>query len=194
VRLVADPGSGVRYSGGGYTVAQLAVERAAADPYAAWMRREVLRPLGMRSSSFDQATADSALTARGHDREGRRMASFRYAEQAAAGLYATAPDMARFVSALMPGPGGEPPGRGVVSATMMRLMTTPAPATGGRYGLGMQLRTLADGVQMVTHDGANRGWRARIAAFPDSGWGIVVLTNGDNGEAVVDSVIDQLVR
>jgi CubicO group peptidase (beta-lactamase class C family) len=193
VRLEDDPGSGYSYSGGGYTVAQLAVERAAGEPFAAWMLRAVLRPLGMRSSSFDQATADGALTARGHDFTGLPTPVFRYAEQAAAGLYATAPDMARFVAALMPGPHGEPPGRGVVSAATITTMTTPGPATGGRYGLGFRLRTLGDDVRMVSHDGANHGWRAIIAAFPERGWGIAVLTNGDNGEAVIDAVIDQLV-
>jgi CubicO group peptidase (beta-lactamase class C family) len=192
VRLESDPGAGYWYSGGGYTVAQLAVERAVGEPFAAWMSRAVLRPLGMRSSSFDQATADGALTASGHDHTGRPMPAFRYAEQAAAGLHATAPDIARFIAALMPGPHGEPPGRGVVSPVTIRTMTTPAPATSGRYGLGLRLRTLADDVRMVSHDGANHGWRAIAAAFPDRGWGIAVLTNGDNGEAVIDAVMDQL--
>ena len=193
VRLEDDPGAGYSYSGGGYTIAQLAIERDAGEPFAAWMQRAVLRPLGMRSSGFDQPIADGALTARGHDLAGRPMPVFRYAEQAAAGLYATAPDMARFVAALVPGPHGEPPGRGVVSAATIRAMITPAPATGGRYGLGFRLRTLADGVRMISHDGANRGWRALIAAFPERGWGIAVLTNGDTGEAVLDAVLDQLV-
>ena len=193
VRLEDEPGAGFWYSGGGYTIAQLAVERAAGEPFAAWMRRAVLRPLRMRSSSFDQATADGADTARGHDSAGRPMPVYRYAEQAAAGLYATAPDLARFVAALGLGPHGEAPGRGVVSAATIRTMTAPAPGTRGRYGLGFRLRTLADGVRMISHDGANRGWRALVAAFPERGWGIVVLTNGDNGEAVIDAVMDQLV-
>jgi CubicO group peptidase (beta-lactamase class C family) len=194
VRLVSNPGAGYSYSGGGYTVAQLAVERAAGEPFAAWMGRAVLRPLGMRSSSFDQATAGDRLTARGHDSAGRPMPDLGYAEQAAAGLYTTAPDIARFVAALMPGPAGEPPGRGVVSAAAIRTMTTAAPATDGRYGLGFRLQTLAHDVRMVTHDGANHGWRALAAAFPDRGWGIAVLTNGDTGEAVIDAVMDQLVN
>jgi CubicO group peptidase (beta-lactamase class C family) len=194
VRLEDDPGAGYSYSGGGYTIAQLAVERATGEPFAAWMRRAVLRPLRMRSSSFNQATAEGAHTARGHDFAGRPIPVYRYAEQAAAGLYATAPDLARFLAAVGPGPHGEPPGRGVVSAATIRAMTAPAPATRGRYGLGFRLRTLADGVRMISHDGANRGWRALIAAFPEHGWGIAVLTNGDNGEAVIDAVMDQLVN
>jgi CubicO group peptidase (beta-lactamase class C family) len=193
VRLLSEPGAGYSYSGGGYTVAQLAVERAAGEPFAAWMRRAVLLPLGMRSSSFDPAAAEHAAAARGHDSAGRPMPDLRYAEQAAAGLYATAPDVARFVAALGPGPRGEPPGRGVVSAGAVYAMTSPAPATKGRYGLGLRLQALADGVRMVSHDGANHGWRALAAVFPDRGWGIAVLTNGDTGEAVIDAVMDQLV-
>ena len=121
------------------------------------------------------------------------MPTYRYAEQAAAGLYAGAPDMARFVAALMPGPDGERPGRGVVSAATIRTMSTAAPATGGAYGLGLGLESLADDVRMLSHDGTNRGWRARIAAFPDRAWGIAVLTNGENGDAVVDAVMEQLI-
>jgi CubicO group peptidase (beta-lactamase class C family) len=45
VGLEDDPGAGYSYSGGGYTIAQLAVERAAGEPFAAWMLRAVLRPL-----------------------------------------------------------------------------------------------------------------------------------------------------
>lgn len=193
VRLVSEPGRGYSYSGGGYTVAQLAIEHATREPFAAWMRRAVLRPLGMRSSSFEPATAVHAAAARGHDSTGRPMPDLRYAEQAAAGLYATAPDVARFAAALVPGPQGEPLGRGVVSPGAVRAMSTPAPATKGRYGLGLRLETLAGGVRMVSHDGANHGWRALAAIFPDRGWGIAVLTNGDTGEAVIDAVMDQLV-
>ena len=121
------------------------------------------------------------------------MPDLRYAELAAAGLYATAADVARFAAALVPGPQGEPLGRGVVSPGAVRAMSTPAPATKGRYGLGLRLETLAGGVRMVSHDGANHGWRALAAIFPDRGWGIAVLTNGDTGEAVIDAVTDQLV-
>jgi hypothetical protein len=39
----------------------------------------------------------------------------------------------------------------------------------------------------------NRGWRAQIAAFPDRGWGIAVLTNGENGQAIIDAAMRELV-
>jgi hypothetical protein len=43
----------------------------------------------------------------------------------------------------------------------------------------------------ATHQGAVAA--PRRVPFPQRGWGVAVLTNGDNGEAVVDAVIDELV-
>jgi hypothetical protein len=69
----------------------------------------------------------------------------------------------------------------------------PAPATDGKWGMGLELRTLRDGTRMVFHIGNNRGWQSRIAAFPDRGWGLVVLTNSDNGGDVYADVLHELI-
>jgi CubicO group peptidase (beta-lactamase class C family) len=188
VRVVAPPGSRFRYAGGGYTVVQLAIERAVEEPFAAWMQRMVLDPLGMTDSSFDPTAGDGPRMAHGHDRRGRRIPTYRYAEQAAAGLHASSEDMGRFIAALMPGPSGEPPGRGVVRAESVEAMATPAPGTGGRYGLGLAVRELRGGRPMLSHGGANRGWRAHMVVLPREGWGVVVATNGDRGGAVIRAV------
>jgi CubicO group peptidase (beta-lactamase class C family) len=175
VRLVREPGTAVAYSGGGYTVAELWATEISGEPFADLMRDTVLRPLGMRASSYDQVD-DRAADATGHDARERPLPPYRFAEHAAAALRSTAPDMGRFVAAL--------------PASMMR----PAPATGGAWGMGLELRTLADGTRMVFHIGNNRGWQSRIAAFPDRGWGLVVLTNSDNGGDVYEDVLRELVR
>ena len=70
VRVVAQPGSGWRYSGGGYTVAQLAAEATTGEPFSRLVEREVFRPLGMDESGFACTTA-GAQVARGHDAPGR---------------------------------------------------------------------------------------------------------------------------
>ena len=93
-----------------------------------------------------------------------------------ASLRATAGDMGRFVAAIPP--------------SMLR----PAPVTGGAWGMGLELRTLADGTRMAFHLGNNRGWQARIATFPQRGWGLVVLTNSDNGGDVYADVLHALVQ
>lgn len=82
VRVETPPGSGFRYSGGGYALVQLLLEDVTGKPLAELARELVFEPLGMTDSTFEQRA--------GH----------RYPEQAAAGLWTTSADLARFVSAV----------------------------------------------------------------------------------------------
>jgi CubicO group peptidase (beta-lactamase class C family) len=192
VRLVAPPGTAFRYSGGGFTVAQLWAEQVSGLPFGALMDREVLAPLGIRDSSFAQD--DDPRDATGHDREGRPRPAFRQNALAAAGLHATAPDLAHFVAALMPALDGAPPGRGLVPPETLAAMFAPSPATGGGYGIGFELQALDGERPMPHHEGQNRGWRALIAALPARGWGLVVVCNGDGGGEVTSAALHQMVR
>jgi CubicO group peptidase (beta-lactamase class C family) len=181
VRVTREPGGGWHYSGGGYTVAQLALERATGTPYAELVRRTTFAPLGMARSGFACTRSVVSGAAAGHDRDGRPMPRYRYAEQAAAGVCSTAADLARLAAAVMRTGTG-------------RAMARPAAATGGAYGLGLHVDHLDDSTRVVWHDGANRGWQGRMTTFPDRGWAVVVLTNGDHGGQVVDDVLALLER
>lgn len=191
VELLEAPGRRWLYSGGGYSVLQLLVEELTGQPFAGFMQSEVLAPLGMTAGSFRWRR--TAATARPHDAGGERMPDFAFAEQAAAGLVATAPDLARFLAAALPGPAGEPPGRGVLSPAGVRLLLTAAPATDGRWGLGYGLGLLRGGARLAYHEGANRGWRAGLALLPDHRAGVVVLANGDSGSTPIDAVVQRWV-
>jgi CubicO group peptidase (beta-lactamase class C family) len=179
VQIVSPPGLTFVYSGGGYTVAQLAVERVTGGPFAAAVSREVLEPLGMSDTTFCTAadTPPAEMTT-GHDAGGKPMPSRRFVEQAAAGVCSTAADLGRFGAALMRDSRG---------------MANPAAGTGGKYGLGLFTSTLADGSKKFGHDGANQGWRASFSVYPDHDWAVVVLTNGDNGLSVAADVTRLLV-
>jgi CubicO group peptidase (beta-lactamase class C family) len=192
VELLDMPGRRWLYSGGGYSVLQLLVEELTGRPFADVMQTEVLRPLGMTASSFRWHR--TAATAFPHDADGGRIPDLAFAEQAAAGLVTTAPDLARFVAAALPGPEGEPPGRGVLRPAGVRMTLTAAPGTEGRWGLGYALGLLPDGDRLAYHEGANRGWRAGLALLPDRRMGMVVLTNGDDGSAPINAVVQQWVR
>ena len=189
VELLDAPGRRWLYSGGGYSVLQLLVEDLTGRRFADHMQTEVLGPLGMTASSFGRWRA--AATACPHDTDGGRIPNFVFAEQAAAGLVTTAPDLGRFLAAALPGPHGEPPGRGVLSPASVRLLLTPAPATEGRWGLGYGLGLLPGGDRLAYHEGANRGWRSGLALLPDQRAGIAVLTNGDGGSAPINAVVQR---
>jgi CubicO group peptidase (beta-lactamase class C family) len=191
VELLDAPGRRWLYSGGGYSVLQLLVEELTGRPFADHMWAEVLEPLGMTASSFRWSR--TAETARPHDADGGPVPDFAFAEQAAAGLVTTAPDLARFLAAALVGPHGQPPGRGVISPAGVRLALTAAPATEGRWGLGYGLGLLASGDLLAYHEGANRGWRAGLALLPDRRAGIAALANGDDGSAPIDAVVQRWV-
>jgi CubicO group peptidase (beta-lactamase class C family) len=176
VALTAAPGSGYRYSGGGFSVAQLAVETATGRPFAEAVAAAT-GPLGMGATGFACTTTPGApQEAEGHDTAGNPLPPLRYPEAAAGGLCSTAPDYARFVAALLT---DDP------VATAMR---TPAPATDGHYGLGLELGTLADGTPWFGHTGVNPGWHDLARAYPTTGWAFVALTDGDGGAALTDAV------
>jgi CubicO group peptidase (beta-lactamase class C family) len=194
VALVQRPGAGFLYSGGGYTILQLLVEEIARERFADFLRREVLLPLGLARSDFHWRDDLRPATAGSYDSEGRRLPNFLFTEQAAAGLYATGGDLARFVAASLPGPAGEAPGRGALSPQAVELARSPAPATGGGYGLAVEIWPLSTGEVAVGHTGANRGWRALWAALPARRAGLVVLTNGDNGDSLTNEVACEWMR
>lgn len=189
VRVEFAPGTKFSYSGGGYTLLQLVIEEIAHDTFASYMRHEVLQPLGMTHSSFEWTPEIQGSTATAYDQTGNRLPNFLYAEQAAAGLYTTAADLAKFVSAGMTGPKGEVAGRGVLTQETFLQMVSPAPATNGQYGLGFDIQKLPGGLRMVYHPGSNRGWAGMIAELPEGRQGLVLLMNGDGGDILATQVV-----
>jgi CubicO group peptidase (beta-lactamase class C family) len=194
LRITMEPGAQFSYSGGGYTLLQLIIEEVTGETFSAYMQREVLDPLGMVHSSFEWQADLRPATAIAYSETGASLPNYLFTEQAAAGLYTTAPDLARFVAAEMPGPNDEPAGRGVLSPDTLALMFSPVIQSQGQMaqGLGQGIETLPGGSELIGHGGANAGWRAIISANPEQGLGIVILTNSDNGMALIQDVMREL--
>jgi hypothetical protein len=57
-------------------------------------------------------------------------------------------------------------------------------------GLGHFINFRPDGTKLVIHDGANEGWRSNFTLVPETGNGIVILTNGNNGTYLISDVLD----
>jgi len=104
VRVDLEPASEWRYSGGGYTVMQLLVSDVAGEPFADVMRATVLNPIGMRSSTYEQPLPESLheRAAAGYRADGTKVEGgwHVYPEMAAAGLWTTPSDLARYIIAI----------------------------------------------------------------------------------------------
>ncbi len=192
LRLVRAPGSGFEYSNGNYLVLQLLIEDVTREAYAAYARRRVLRPLGMRHSAFrDEGREGRAATP--HDASGSPLppdaTSLNRGFDASGGLFSTAGDLAAFVAAAMPGPDGAPAGRGVLTPATINLMVRPTAESRGRFGLGYRMLPFSDDLMLIGHEGTNPGWLATLMAASDRGVGIVILTNGSAGAGIVADIV-----
>jgi CubicO group peptidase (beta-lactamase class C family) len=180
VRITAEPGRQYNYSNGGYTLLQMVVEEITGQPFATYMQREVLNPLGMTHSSYVRRPELAAVTATGYTNGDRAVPPSLFTEQAPSGLYSTANDLARFVAAGMRGPRGERPGRSVLTPAGVAALFARTPVPDGMTtSLGYDVDPLSDGTHAAGHMGKNSGWLTEFITLPDRGEGLVVLTNSD---------------
>jgi CubicO group peptidase (beta-lactamase class C family) len=187
IRVDAPVGQGYRYSGGGYTVMQQMMVDAARMPFADLLQKTVLQPLGMQRSSFRQPLNPASVsnTAWPYDGAGQAIAGgpHTYPEMAAAGLWTSANDLARFVIELERTWQGK--SSRVLSTDSARMMLTPVK---GDWGLGLEVGgSGAD--RYFYHDRANAGYRATLVGYAASGDGAVVLTNGDQGYQLGQEIV-----
>jgi CubicO group peptidase (beta-lactamase class C family) len=187
VRFARAPYAGAKYSGGGLTLAQLAVMDVTGRPFAEIMRDVVLAPSGMSNSSFEQPMSETFArrAARAHNGAGRRMGApwHVYPEQAAAGLWTTPSDLARFAIEVQRANRG--PKGAVLTQVSAREMLAPVGVGGFAVGLGLAQR--GEG-WYFSHGGSNWGFRGNLLAHVRKGYGVVIMTNGDAGVPVINEI------
>ena len=187
VRIDLKPGTSWRYSGGGFTVAQLLMMDVTDEGFPELMDRLVLGPLGMTRSSYRQPlpaeSAAQAALAYGGDGTLVPGRYHIYPEMAAAGLWTTPTDLARWAIALSAAYNGTP--GGVLRPETAAAMLTPGL---GDRGLGVAVSGEGEWLRF-SHGGSNEGYRAMLAAYPRRGEAVVVMTNGENGSAIIGPVM-----
>jgi CubicO group peptidase (beta-lactamase class C family) len=181
------PYQGLKYSGGGTTIMQLALTELTGQPFAAFMQATVLGPLGMVHSSYEQPPSSvvEPQLARAHDGQGRAMNApwHVYPEQAAAGLWTTPSDLARFVidvQTAVRGPAGK-----VLSQASAREMTSPVGV--GPYAVGLSMEKKGEG-WYFSHGGSNWGFQCHMVGHLRKGYGLVIMTNGDRGGMLIGEI------
>ena len=185
VAIQTIPGAAYAYSGGGYTIAQIAMQQCLRTPFAELMRQQVLQPLGMRRSTFAQPLpAAEHNRAHGHYVDGSEVkgGAYVYPELAAAGLWTTASDLARFAIAVQQ---SWKTGTAFLSASEARELLTP-----GLNNYAQGLFVVGNGEhKRFMHSGGNTGFKSTYAMYLDSGNGAVVMTDGDNGSYLGGEIV-----
>jgi CubicO group peptidase (beta-lactamase class C family) len=191
VRVNMEPGTKFRYSGGGTTIAQLAIMDIEKKPYPQIAKETVLGPLNMTNSTYSQPLpADwRNKAASGHRADGSVVAGkiHVYPEMAAAGLWTTPADLAKFAIEVQLSYAGR--SNKVLSKEMTEKMVTPFMED---VGLGFFVNKRGSNVYFG-HDGADEGFRALLMVHREKGYGAVVMANTDNGQ-ILGEVLRSIAR
>ena len=180
VRVDLEPGTRFRYSGGGTTIAQLAIMDIEKKPFPEIARETVLDPLKMTNSTYSQPLPDDwrRKAASGHRGDGALVPGkiHVYPEMAAAGLWTTPTDLAKFGIEVQLSYAGK--SNKVLPKELIDKMVTPFMEN---VGLGFFIDKRGNSVYFG-HDGADEGFRAMLLMHREKGYGAVIMVNSDNGQ------------
>jgi len=174
--LLRPPGSAFDYSGEGFVCLQQTLEAIWDEPFEALMRRLVFDPLGMATSGLVWRAAWNADAADRADGDGKPLDPWRpESPNAAYSLHTTAADYARLIAAYLD--------------TTLRERFPAVYAPQSRIN-GLLSWTLGwgwaeeEGRRTLWQWGDNPGFKAFAVLEPDAGVGLVIFTNGDNGQRI----------
>ena len=183
VRSYTEPGKSFEYSGGGTTISQLLVTSITGRDYAEYMQKEVLTPLGMTNSSYRQPPTDTSVVATGYYQNGKPVqGKFHvYPEQAAAGLWTTPTDLAKYIiecQLAWEGKSGK-----VISSKWMQKRMTAYIDSG--VGLGLFLENRA-GLKYFNHNGGNEAFLSTYWGSFKDGNGVAIMINGEDFSVITE--------
>jgi CubicO group peptidase (beta-lactamase class C family) len=211
------PGTAYEYSNVGFAILGRIVAKASGQPYAAYIKSALLKPLGMNATTLDARAVDASHLAQGYRLEDRLWRPEPLLPDGAfgamGGMLTSIDDLAIWVGQLMSAwPPRDDAETGPVRRRSLREMqqvARPAPATltrdrvdrplrmtSGGYGFGLRVWQSCTVSDTVAHSGGLPGFGSHMRWLPDHGVAIIALGNltYTGWTRVVDDAIDALAR
>ncbi|MCA0931305.1 beta-lactamase family protein [Lutimonas saemankumensis] len=193
------PGSDWGYSGGGYVIAQMAVEDKLGVKLSDLANRYLFEPLGMSHTTLKQPHEEGfSLTnlAKAHNEEGIIVGDGIpiTPQVAASGLWSTPSDLAIFLIEMQNALRNE--NNGVISQDVaIKVTDIITTKVIGGWSLGWERRYGFGNYEWFSHGGANTGVGGHMYATMQDGNGIVMLGNGANKNRlpVINKIRDRII-
>lgn len=190
IRIETPPNTAWNYSGGGYTVMQQMLLDVTHEPFPKLLHDSVLAPIGMTRSTYEQPlpAAMRGTAAAPYDAHGVALpeGAHTYPEMAAAGLWTTPSDLARYIIENQRSLKGE--ANHVLSQAMTKEMMTPGK---GSWGLGVQTGGSPSN-PYFEHGGVNAGFEALFVGYENNGEGAAVMTNAQGGSRICSEIMSAI--
>lgn len=176
------PGDRFEYNNSGYLLLALIVEKASGKSFAAFMRENIFKPLGMNNSliwddttpKVEHLAISYAPVAGGFEPVPVVSDKFIYG---AKGVVSTIDDLAKWIKAFESGK--------LVKPETFQIALTPSKLNDGSqspYGFGWGLGS-DGGLPTIEHPGGYLGYRTNIRIYPTQRTAIAVLSNNANADA-----------
>jgi CubicO group peptidase (beta-lactamase class C family) len=197
IRVDVVPGTLERYSGGGVTIEQQLMMDVTGKAFPALTKELVLDKVGMSDSSYEQplSAAWAARTAVGTYASGKSVHGrwHVYPEMAAAGLWTTPTDLARFAIEIALSKQGK--SNKVLTQKMTQEMLKPTKTADGKegdFGIGFGVEAKRPGE--FGHNGADEGFQALLMMNAETGEGVAIMANSDNGILIASEVLRSVAK
>jgi CubicO group peptidase (beta-lactamase class C family) len=196
------PGTAFEYSNYGFAILGQIVAKASGRPYEAYVRNNILKPLGMSSSTFEMSAIPRDQIALGYRWDGNvwkeepilAHGSF----GAMGGLWTNARDLAKYVAFLMSAyPPRDEAERGPIKRSSAREMQQvgrfqpggafrgvvdgPLQFGAGGYGYGLGVSQDCRFAHSVGHGGGLPGYGSLMRWLPEYGVGLIAMSNRTYG-------------
>jgi CubicO group peptidase (beta-lactamase class C family)/D-alanyl-D-alanine dipeptidase len=196
--LVYAPESHTKYSNAAIATVGYTLEVTQGEPFADYVRRAVLNPLGMDGSAFtpEPNIVEDLATAYmwAFDRPPFLAPTFELGMAPAGSMYSTVLDLSLFISAMFNR------GRGVngrlLEPATLEMMWRPQYAEDGAttgFGLGFAVDEM-DGRRRLGHGGAIYGFSTQLAFLPDDGIGVVVISTLDGTNTTTGRIAESALQ
>jgi CubicO group peptidase (beta-lactamase class C family) len=183
--FVGEPGQRWNYSGEGYAYLATVVEAIAGKTLPQLAEERVFKPLGMRDSSYVWRDTYAGRMATGYDAKGEAVDAPVFRRPiAAASIYTTPADYARFVRALL----AAAPGSLLARERESQVVVDDKYAL--QWGLGVGLEAQAEGT-CAFHHGINHGYQSFFMVCPASGRGVLWFANSGHGLELAPGLLEE---
>jgi CubicO group peptidase (beta-lactamase class C family) len=187
------PGEKYLYSGEGYSYLQSVVTHLTGQPIEPYMKANLLEPFGMASSGYAWNDIFEKRMARPHDPKGKPINNNKptaadVARYAAAGELRTTPtDYAKFMIEVID-PKKSDAFRLNKESREEMLRPQVKVDDSSSWALGWQIRHTLKG-NLIMHGGDNKGFHAIVLASVERKCGLIIMTNGENGNQVIWNLV-----
>lgn len=188
------PGTDWSYSGGGYTIVQLALQDHFKKPLHVLAAENIFKPLGMKHTTMVQPNEPGFLSnvANVHNSDGGviRSGLAITPQVAASGMWSTPTDLAKFSMAFQQALGGNKasvitPMAAKTATDIITLKRSSGASLGWARGFGF------GNVDWIRHDGSNTGVGGDMLISAEGNFGFVFFANGEKGNRFP---VDRFVR